>query len=154
MFKKGDKVIMPKYVKNPNSFASLGYQKMFGDSFINEPLVVDMVSVFKGEDVISLQGHSSYMPVKFFERYIEPKFKVGYKFYARAGGYVTEIVKVILNKKKGVYYYACFDSEDGFARFSDENEVASSKKFVEEKIKEMTVDEISKALGYKIKIKK
>jgi len=90
------------------------------------------------------------------ELFIKPKFKVGDKFITRAGGVQieVEIVKVSLNKKFKQYAYLVFDTSSGKVGALVDNELSNLKRFTKViKPKEMTVDEISKKLGYKVIVK-
>lgn len=83
---------------------------------------------------------------------METKFNVGEVVQVvGTGDYQTEIVSIIYNKKRDGFYYASFDTDDGYARFSDASNFA---KIVEEVVAEMTVEEISKALGKTVKVVK
>lgn len=63
-------------------------------------------------------------PIDDCEEFIEPKYTVGDKFICSAGDYVTEVVKLSLNKKRKEFTYLCFDN-DGFARAEHESRLNS-----------------------------
>lgn len=96
-------------------------------------------------------GHVTWNYIKYLDLFIEPKFKVGYKFKTRLGD-VFEVVKVALNKKKNTTTYLCFNIKNGNSGCIEEENLVKLEK--NEKVEEMTLDQICSALGKKIKIKK
>lgn len=71
-------------------------------------------------------GSNDWLWWRDIEKWIDPKYKVGFKFdVPHTGVYTTQIVKVAFNRKRKEYYYMCFDLEDGYARSVAESEINS-----------------------------
>lgn len=138
--KKGEKIYIPKFGLS----AIVNYVDEGG--FI--------VELENGKPLTILYNYA-YKPDEIkYEKFIKPKYKVGEKimpWFASSGKKdVAEIVKVALNKKTKSYVYLAFTLDCGYPIVEREEDVILYKK---EKIVELTVDEISKKLGYKVKVK-
>lgn len=53
------------------------------------------------------------LPLEYFEKFLVPKFEVGYKFIHTSSGEEHEIIKVALNKKLKSYSYLCYELSSG-----------------------------------------
>lgn len=129
-FKIGEKVYIPK---NGKWATVCGY-------LLNKLFVED-------ED-----GQKGNIQEKFVEKFIEPKFKVGHKFFfTKDTNIEVEVVKASLNKKKKEYSYLCFDVKTG-------KEYAISESDIDPRCGtpaiEMTLEQVCRELGKNIKIKK
>lgn len=160
-FKVGDKVIMPKIIEIGH--ATKGFIESSGTP-INNPIVVTSVGFYGSYECITTSYYNGYIPVGCFELFIEPEFKVGFKFNRPviSSSVRTEIVKVSLNKKRKKYFYVCFDLDDGYPSLFDYDYIKECiKKYTPKKVcpitkpvEEMTLAQVCRKLGKDIKIVK
>lgn len=143
-FTVGDKVIIPKF-KEQGFFDKA--HVIIGKVKINDKLtIMKFVKSSDNQSCVIVKECAGYIPVNLIEKFLEPKFKVGYKFVINNIRF--EIVKSSLNKKLKTYSYLCYDLDTGAAWGVEEKEIPV-KLSVKPEVK-MTLAEVSKALGKKV----
>lgn len=150
LFKVGDKVYVARkhdYKQNTVDNYCSGFNHKIGMWGIVETVSECGGYMVKFEDGTSAGCYNENQ----LDKFIEAKYSLGEIFTWNKQE--IEIVKVILNKKLKTYVYVFFGLTDGYFDIQTEEWVnAKLKKVVKEKVIEMTVEQISKALGKKVKV--